>query len=388
MQPAAAVLHKTRVGLRAVGIREVIFFHSEATYIQDYHDPLPFNVVADPRRVFYRQYKVERSPFALINLFAWVNLIRGYRLKEAGKQDSTPFGLPAEFLIDDAGVIVRSHYGTHSSVQWTVDDVLAIAAKSNKPLRRAGEPLQECRRMTGTLDSFSASTTALKDRNKPDRAECEWCAMSDLQYQNVGDSEIAYRVYGAGEPLLLIHGYPLHGATFRKLIPLLASSLKCFVVDLPGAGESRWTEKTDFGFSAQAQVLKVFVEKLGLRSYSLLSHDTGGTIARQLSIIDSQRVRRQVIIGTEIPNHRPPWIQFFQLTSRLPGSNNRFKETMSSAKFLHSSLGFGGCFYNDSLIDGEFHQLFVRPMVDCARVREGQIRRLRGIDWKLVDSLA
>ncbi len=61
------------------------------------------------------------SPLAL------ANLIRGYRLKAAGKQDSTPFGLPAEFLIDASRRIIASHYGEHSSDQWSVDEVIQIA---------------------------------------------------------------------------------------------------------------------------------------------------------------------------------------------------------------------------------------------------------------------
>ncbi len=212
--------------------------------------------------------------------------------------------------------------------------------------------------------------------------------MSELKYQNVGDSDIAYYEYGCGEPLLLIHGYPLNGFTFRKLLPSLASRFRCYVLDLPGAGASRWTATTDFGFRAQAQGLKIFADRLGMRSYSLLSHDTGGTIARQLSIIDPQGVYRQVIIGSEIPNHRPPWIRFFQFSSLFPGANSRLRRSMNSPKFLHSAMGFGGCFFDPLLIDGDFHQLFVQPMLDSEHVREGQIYRLRGIDWKVVDSLA
>ena len=113
--------------LRAAGIREVIFFHSDEKYIKAYHNQVPFDVVSDPGRRFYRKYKVEQSPAAILSLLAIPNLIRGYALKWAGKQDSTPFGLPAEFLIDASGTIVASHYGDHSSDQWLVDDVLRMA---------------------------------------------------------------------------------------------------------------------------------------------------------------------------------------------------------------------------------------------------------------------
>jgi peroxiredoxin len=125
------------------GVREVILFHSEAKYIKDYHQQLPFDVIADPRRQFYKQYKVERSPMAILSPMALPNLIRGYRFKPAGKQDSTPFGLPAEFLIDAEGCIVASHYSEHSSDQWTVDDVLRILEEHHQrrisPVGHAGQ---------------------------------------------------------------------------------------------------------------------------------------------------------------------------------------------------------------------------------------------------------
>ena len=85
-----------------------------------------------------------------------------------------------------------------------------------------------------------------------------------------------------------------------------------FHPDLPGLGETLWTEATDFMFAAQADTLRSFVDAFGLLQYAIVAHDTGGTIARRLAVIDGHRVNRMVLIGTEIPGHRPPWIPFFQ----------------------------------------------------------------------------
>jgi haloalkane dehalogenase len=209
-----------------------------------------------------------------------------------------------------------------------------------------------------------------------------------VQWQDVGDAEIAYRVVGSGPPLLLLHGYPLNGLTFRNLVPALAQHFTCYVADLPGAGQSRWSRHTDFKFEAQAQGLKTFVDRLGLTSYATLSHDTGGTIARRLAIIDAARTRKIVVIGTEIPHHRPPWIRLFQFRSRLPGAAGSFRSSMASRRFRRSSMGFGGVFADLDYIDSDFFELLVKPMIDSAHQRQGQIHRLRGIDWKVVDSLA
>jgi pimeloyl-ACP methyl ester carboxylesterase len=228
-------------------------------------------------------------------------------------------------------------------------------------------------------DSVAAGD-AMKGKEQSDLSEVLFC--------NIGASQMAYRKVGNGEPLILIHGYPLSGMTFRKVVPALSALFTCYVIDLPGAGETRWTKQTDFGTKGQAESVKAFAEKLDLRSYSVLAHDTGATVARQLAIIDPERVKKMVLIGTEIPHHRPPWIQFYQAFSYVPGSDMLFRRSLQKNKFLRSSRGFGGCFFDLNLLNGDFHDLFITPLINSYHLRLGQRYRLRGIDWKLVDSLA
>jgi pimeloyl-ACP methyl ester carboxylesterase len=210
----------------------------------------------------------------------------------------------------------------------------------------------------------------------------------DTQFQDIGHCRMAYRTIGSGEPLLMIHGFPLHGMTWRHVAPALAERFTCHLIDLPGAGETRCTPDTDFGFKAQARSVKAFADALGLTRYSLVAHDTGATIARQLAIIDPGRVKALVAIGTEIPHHRPPWIQVFQACSGLPGFLSMTRANMRSDLFLRSSMGFGGVFSDLGLLRGEFHDLFIEPVIRSAERAAGQRNFLRGIDWKLVDSLA
>jgi pimeloyl-[acyl-carrier protein] methyl ester esterase len=43
---------------------------------------------------------------------------------------------------------------------------------------------------------------------------------------------------GQGQPLVLLHGWGLHGGVWDTLVPLLAPRFRCIVIDLPGHGES------------------------------------------------------------------------------------------------------------------------------------------------------
>jgi haloalkane dehalogenase len=214
------------------------------------------------------------------------------------------------------------------------------------------------------------------------RDVAEWApAYVDLEH-----AEVAYRKIGRGEPLLMVHGYPLSGLTFRHLVRRLAENFTCYLPDLPGLGETRWTDRTAFDFAAQARTLKQLVDHLGLTSYSVLAHDTGGTIARRLTVMDIGRVKKLILLGTEIPNHRPPWIELYQRRSD-PARTGGLRFLMGLRTFRRSGACFGGCFHDLGLLDGEFHRLFVEPLLDSKYRLSGMIRYLQGIDWALVDGM-
>ena len=118
-----------RVGeLKAAGIRPVVFFHTGAKAMQRYQSELPFAVVADPGRTWYRRFGVERSWLASMHPKAMVAAMKtmlggGLMFWGVGPPD----GLPAEFLVGEDGTVLAAKYGEHASDHWEVDEVLALA---------------------------------------------------------------------------------------------------------------------------------------------------------------------------------------------------------------------------------------------------------------------
>lgn len=120
--------------LSAAGIQEVIVFHSTPEEFRKYQAELPFPVIADAEKRLYAELGVERSVFAVLDPRAWPGIIRGL-IRTArtgklplGKHQGGSLGLPGDFLIDSEGRIVASKYGAHAYDQWSVDEVLALAA--------------------------------------------------------------------------------------------------------------------------------------------------------------------------------------------------------------------------------------------------------------------
>jgi pimeloyl-ACP methyl ester carboxylesterase len=159
-------------------------------------------------------------------------------------------------------------------------------------------------------------------------------------------------------------------------------------VDLAGLGDSEWTGATDFSWEGHARRLAVLMKHAGVERFGAIAQDTGATIARCLALRNDARVDRLVLINTEIPGHRPPWIPLYQWLMRLvPGAPLLFRQLLRSDAFVRSGMGFGGCFCDLSLIEGEFREHFITPYVESAERTDGMARYLTGLYWDTVDRL-
>ena len=213
-------------------------------------------------------------------------------------------------------------------------------------------------------------------------------ASAELCLYPVGDATLAVRRFGSGPALVLIHGFPVHGYTWRALLPKLAERHTCFVLDLPGLGDSGWTDRTDFQFTAQARRVAALLPKLGIDRCALLAHDTGATVARLVALAEPARVAKLAIINTEIPDHRPPWIPLYGHLTRLPGAAAGFRWLLAREWFRRSGMGLGA-FYSDRRLFDDPARLapYLDPVLASKQRMWGMLGYLRGIEWHVVDDL-
>lgn len=195
---------------------------------------------------------------------------------------------------------------------------------------------------------------------------------------------LAYWKFGHGPDVVLVHGWPLSGATFRASIPTLAESFTVHVIDLPGAGRTEWTGPV--GFTEHAETLRQVIRALGLTSFAFVGHDSGGLIARLAAAGDS-RVRGLVIADSELPNHHSAIVGALVAVAKLPGGVRAIGALMRVGPIRRSALGFGGCFRDPSLIDGEFGALFLEPLLSSPSYAARQFRTLANADFSVVDRM-
>jgi len=207
-----------------------------------------------------------------------------------------------------------------------------------------------------------------------------------LQKIRIDDVSIGLRQIGNGKNLVFIHGFPTHGYTWRKIVPRLSEQFNCHILDLPGLGNSEWLETTNFGSKSQAKYIIDLLEKIGLTNYSIIAHNSGATIAREITIRQSANVENLIMLNTEIPNHRPPWIPFYQKIGLLPLVPSIIRFLLKQKWFVKSSMGFREFYTDKSMLDIESNiSPYTKPVIDSFDKTIGAFKYLKGIDWKLVD---
>ncbi len=205
-------------------------------------------------------------------------------------------------------------------------------------------------------------------------------------YVDVGHSRLAHWKFGRGPDVVFVHGWPLHSATFRAIVPHLASSYTCHLLDLPGAGRTESDDDAPIDLLGHVRTLRHAIDRLGLDRYALVAHDSGGFIARGVAA-DDRRVTGLVLGNTEIPGHNPWLVVMYALLVRMPGGGTLLSDLMKSRSIRRSFLGFGGCFHDRALLDGDFHRFFVEPLVSSPLRSRQTMKLLSSVSARALESL-
>jgi non-heme chloroperoxidase len=120
--------------------------------------------------------------------------------------------------------------------------------------------------------------------------------------ENGTDIEIYYEDHGSGQPVVLIHGYPLNGDSWeRQARALLDAGYRVIYYDRRGFGQSS-RPTTGYDYDTFAADLNTLLEHLDLRDIVLGGFSMGtGEVTRYLGTYGSGRVRKAVLMGSIPP---------------------------------------------------------------------------------------
>jgi len=117
--------------------------------------------------------------------------------------------------------------------------------------------------------------------------------------ENSTSIDLYYEDHGSGSPVVLIHGWPLSGASWEKqTAALLASGHRVITYDRRGFGRSS-KPAAGYNYDTFAADLNTVLTTLDLTNVALVGFSMGsGEVTRYLGKYGSKRVRKAVLIGT------------------------------------------------------------------------------------------
>jgi non-heme chloroperoxidase len=120
--------------------------------------------------------------------------------------------------------------------------------------------------------------------------------------ENSGPIEIHYEDHGSGQPVVLIHGYPLSGASWEKQERvLLQAGYRVITYDRRGFGKSS-QPTVGYDYDTFAADLNALLEQLDLTEVVLVGFSMGtGEVTRYLGTYGSARVTKAVLMGAIPP---------------------------------------------------------------------------------------
>jgi pimeloyl-ACP methyl ester carboxylesterase len=167
--------------------------------------------------------------------------------------------------------------------------------------------------------------------------------------ENSAGIEIHYEDHGAGQPVVLIHGYPLSGRAWDKQVPaLLDAGYRVITYDRRGFGRSS-QPATGYDYDTFAADLSTLMERLDLHDAVLAGHSMGtGEVTRYLARYGPARVAKGVLVAPI-----PPFL--LQTADNIEGVPQGLFDGFAAAAAADAPAwmkGFLDTFYNVDTLRG------------------------------------
>ena len=114
----------------------------------------------------------------------------------------------------------------------------------------------------------------------PAVSPAEWRARGDT-FEWRGE-RIFFRAEGAGDPVLLIHGFPTASWDWWPIWPRLVERYRVLTLDMIGFGFSAKPPRFPYSIFAQADLFGALLARERVTAYRLVAHDYGDTVAQEL----------------------------------------------------------------------------------------------------------
>ena len=152
-------------------------------------------------------------------------------------------------------------------------------------------------------------------------------------HARLADVSLHYVSAGAGDPVVLLHGWPSTWYEWRHVMDRLAGRHRVIAPDLRGLGDSTRPPGGYDKKTVAASLWELLHGHLKLARWHLVGHDWGGPVAFALAAAHPEAIRTLAIVDVTLPGIGPDisqggkrWHHAFHMTPELPEALVRGRE--------------------------------------------------------------
>src|SRR5579863_6812272 len=195
--------------------------------------------------------------------------------------------------------------------------------------------------------------------------------------------KISYLEQGKGPVALFVHGVLLNGYLWRHQLADLSDVRRCIAVDLLAHGDTEIAPDQDVSVTANAKMLKEFLDALNIDQVDLVGNDSGGGIAQIFAALHPERVRSLTLTDCDAHDNWPPEAFKPFLTMAAGGGLRGTLEAMLADKNIYrSQQALGPAYEHPEQVSDDTIETYLRPLVRSEQRTRDLQRFLAAFDNK------
>src|SRR5215813_2484298 len=176
--------------------------------------------------------------------------------------------------------------------------------------------------------------------------------------------QISYMEQGSGPVALFVHGVLLNGYLWRHQLADLSDIRRCIAVDLLAHGDTEIAPDQDVSVTANAEMLREFLDALKIDQVDLVGNDSGGGISQIFAALYPERVRSLTLTDCDTHDNWPPEAFKPFLAMAASGGLRATLETMLADKNIYrSAQALGPAYEHPELVTDETIETYLRPFL-------------------------
>jgi pimeloyl-ACP methyl ester carboxylesterase len=175
---------------------------------------------------------------------------------------------------------------------------------------------------------------------------------------------ISYLEQGTGPAALFVHGVLLNGHLWRHQLAELSDIRRCIAVDLLAHGDTEIAPGQDLSVTANAEMLRQFLDALKIDQVDLVGNDSGGGIAQIFAALYPDRVRSLTLTDCDTHDNWPPEaFKPFLAMAAGGGLRGTLDAMLSDKRVYRSPQALGPAYEQPERLTDDSIETYLRPLV-------------------------